>query len=109
MEVIVEINNYGYALPGNSLRLNMGVGTGAAAVSASGSLTSLVSGAGNSKSNCPYLIVPDGAYIQFNNQAQINGQLTAVTVSDFVEGSASAVFSNIDLEVQVNAKYFSIA
>jgi hypothetical protein len=105
MEVIIEINGYGYADPTNNLRLNMGVGTGVASVSAIGSATTLVSGAGNSTKSiiCSKKIL-DGAYVQFNNKAQINGQITDVALSDFVEGSASAVFSNGDLEAQVTAK-----
>jgi len=96
LESVIEIINFPYMSTSNRVRLNIGVGSAAGDIQASGTGTgtSLVSGSG------------DGTvYITLNGQAQISGDTQDITISGFVDATGIEALNNTNLVDQVNAKY----
>jgi len=94
LESVISIQNYPYADNGNSLRLNLGVGTAAGSVSVQGSVTHLSSGSGQT-----------GTFLTLDHVASVNGASTPVSISAFTDGNGQADFGNSLLQAQINAKY----
>jgi len=96
LESVIEIINFPYKSTSNRVRLNIGVGSAAGDIQASGTGTgtTLVSGSG------------DGTvYITLNGQAQINGDTQDITISGFVDATGIEALNNTNLVEQVNVKY----
>jgi len=94
LESIIEIDNFPYQSTQNSVRLNIGVGTASASLSAQGSVTQIVTGNGQA-----------AAYFTVDSTAQINGAATKVSISSTAAGQAATTFGNSALVGQVNGKY----
>jgi len=94
LESVISIQNYPYANNGNSLRLNLVVGTAAGSASVQGQVTHYVSGNGQS-----------GTFLTLDHVASINGAATPVSISAFTEGQGQLNFGNSYLMGQVTGKY----
>jgi hypothetical protein len=97
-ESIISIQNFPYKSTANSVRLNLGVGTAAAAASVQGAVTHLVSGSGQT-----------GTFLTLDHVASINGAATPVSISAFTNGNGQLDFGNDILKAQVVAKYGAAA
>jgi len=94
LESVISIQNYPYANNGNSLRLNLGIGSAAGSVSVQGQVTHLVSGNGQS-----------GTFLTLDHVASVNGAATPVSISAFTDGQGQLNFGNSYLQGQVVGKY----
>jgi len=97
LESIIEIANYPYTNPSNTLTLVMVCGTGSATAEAGGSVT-LTSGTGDS-----------AVFFALSKQAIVDGVAKDLTISAFGSADIAATFENNDVTAQLNAKYLGQA
>jgi len=90
LESIVEISNWPYQSPNNTLSLVIAVASGSASISGN----SFVSGSGNS-----------AVYFTASSNALINAALTPVKVSAFVNGDFNTDINDSNLQAQLQGKY----
>jgi hypothetical protein len=94
LESILEIDNFPYKSTANSVRLNLVVGSAAGAVSAQGSVTHYING-----NNA------NAAYLTLANSHSADGVITPVSISGWIDGSASAGTGSSNFDAQVRGKF----
>jgi hypothetical protein len=98
LESVIEIDNFPYKSTANSVRLNLVVGSAVGAVSAQGSVTHYINGNNG-----------NAAYLTLDHSHSADGVVTPVSISGWIDGSASAGTGVGNFDAQVRGKYAAAA